>query len=213
MARQTGNKGSGSGSGGGKIRLLWIDADLGGTDDVAQVTQAIVAALRPPTIQHQPRLIAPSTTPMNGHTGNGAEDLVIHDLEEVSDTVDDVHRAPKASRTSKSRKARDPNIVDGLDLNGNGVSFVDFAKGKNTTNHSKRFLTILAWFKNHGGKPTIGTDEVYTVYRSAGLNWPYNIDYSKVLRNLAQRDLVKGDGNGQYAINVAGEAALENDTE
>jgi len=199
--------------GGGKIRLLWIDAELGGTDDVAQITQAIASALRPPSAQ-QPRLIAPAASTSNARMADGGDEVAFDETEEPSSTIEFEPSATLAAKPSKPRKAREPKIVDELDLGGNGLSFVDFARQKNPKNESKRFLTTMAWFKYHGGKPAIGIDEVYTVYRTSGLGWSYNLpDWGQVFRNLVKRDLAKRVGNGQYSINVAGEAALETETE
>jgi hypothetical protein len=211
MAKQSGSKAPAYG-GGGKIRLLWIDADLGGTEDVAQLTQAIANALRPPAVQHS-RLIAPLASGSNGHVVSSGGEIAIDEVEEAP-AVEVVARAASAPKASKTRKPKDPKIVDDLDLAGNGVSFVEFAKQKNPKNDSKRFLTTMAWFKNHGGKSAIGIDEVYTVYRTAGLGWSYSVaDWGKVFSNLVQRDVAKRLGKGQFSINVAGEAALETEIE
>src|SRR6185437_14968736 len=98
MARHSGNRTLGAG-GGGKIRLLWIDAELGGTDDVAQITQAIASALRPPSAQ-QPRLIAPAASTSNARMADGGDEVAFDETEEPSSTIEFEPSATLAAKPS-----------------------------------------------------------------------------------------------------------------
>ena len=128
------------------------------------------------------------------------------DVETPIGTVND--SAAPAPKSSRKRSFRTPNIINDLDLVASDTSFVDYATAKNPRSDAKRFLTVMAWFKNHG-KSAIGIDEVYTAYRTKG-DWPYGIeDYDGVFRGLVKRDLAKRTGKGLYAINPIGEAEID----
>jgi hypothetical protein len=210
MAKSTGSRAGGEG-GNSKIRFIMLEADLNG-GDLTQITQAISNALRPATGQPPMRVIAPpmSGSVVNGTPPNGANaDETDADVETPIEAVNE--GAPMAPKSQRQRKkgGRDPKLLDDLDLNGNGTTFVEFAEQKNPTTDTKRFLTAVAWFKKHGNKDAIGIDEVYTAYRKKG-DWSYNLDdYDAVFRGLLKRDVVKRAGKGLYAITIAGESEIE----
>lgn len=211
MARQAGGRNSGD-TGNSKIRFIMLEADLS-SGDLAQITQAISNALRP-VAGPQTRLIAPaSSAPVVNGTAPVTEagDVTALDAEAPIEVVNDSATPP--SRPQRRRSYRTPTIIDDLDLTGNGTSFVEFATQKSPKKDVKRFLTVMAWFKNHGGRSAIGIDEVYTAYRKKG-DWPYGIeDYDGVFRGLVRRDLAKRTATGTYAINQIGEAEIDIDTE
>jgi hypothetical protein len=201
--------------GNSKIRFIMLEADLNG-GDLTQITQAISNALRPVLpVQHQ-RLLPP-TPPAIGSVNNGPPaagadmDGASNDAELPIDTVTPNNGAPAAPKVQRQRssRGRDPKLLDDLDLDGSGTSFVNYAEQKNPSTDSKRFLTVVNWFKKYGNKEAIGIDEVYTAYRMKG-DWSYRLDdYDNVFRGLLRRHVVKRAGKGLYAITIAGEAEID----
>lgn len=215
MAKTTGSRAGGDG-GNSKIRFIMLEADLNG-GDLTQITSAISNALRPPAPLQVPRLIAGATAQVhNGAGANGADTVDAEQLE--FETPIDTVREPVAQtpKSSKPRTYAEPEVIEDLDLTGNGdVPFAAYAKSKAPKSDAKRFLTVMAWFKNYAGKSSIGRNEVYTAYRSKGVEWPYGIeDYDGVFRGLVKRKLAKRTETGKYAINQIGEAQIDTaDTE
>ena len=117
------------------------------------------------------------------------------------------------AKVNKPRRRKTRTSLRASILKGNGTTFADFAKQKNPKHNSKRFLTVMRWFKDHGGRPAVKIDQIYTVYRTSGLNWPYNLDYGQVFRDLVKRQVAKRTEKGLFAITVAGESELDGETE
>src|SRR6185312_6194655 len=110
--------------------------------------------------------------------------------------------AISSARRERKRRYRDPKIVDDLDVVGStGTTWSQFANEKKPQSRQKKFLTAMTWFKNHGGKGAIGIDEVYTAFRTPGVDWPYAFqDYDKTFRALVHQDLAGRTETGLYAI-------------
>jgi hypothetical protein len=213
MANQKGGKGSHE-SGNSKFRLIVLEADLA-SGELSHFAHAITNALRPATAHQPQRLPAPPNLASLGQDASAPEGVQIDDLDggEIPHP-NTTNGSVTASSTRKERKRnyRDPNILDNLDLEGTtGTTWVQFARAKNPRSRQKKFLAAMAWFKNHGGKAAIGIDEVYTAFRTPGVDWPYAFgDYDKVFRGLLAQDLAARTGPGLYAINVVGEGKVDN---
>jgi hypothetical protein len=215
MAKMTGSRAGGGEGGNSKIRFIMLEADLNG-GDLTQITQAISNALRPATSLPPMRVIAPpmSGPVVNGAPPNGANaDETDADVETPIEAVND--GAAMTPKSQRKRSYREPKIIDGLDVTGNsGTTWVQFATAKAPKSKAKRFLTAMTWFKNHGGKAAIGIDEVYTAFRTPGVDWPYAFpDYDSVFRGLVAQDVASRTDTGLYAINVVGEGKVDKRTD
>jgi hypothetical protein len=194
MAKGSGNKGDGR----SKIRVVVIEADLA-EGELRDVTQAITNALRPTPVVVQRLVTSGATTPAATQLAQ-AED--IEDAVVIDENEEEVSApAPKPKAAPRTPKYRSPKVLD-VDLDSE-VSFASFVAEKNPQNHTKRFLTVAAWFKLHRGTDAITMDHVYTCYRK--VKWPSNIDdFDGPLRQLKSRQLMDKEGKGLYAINHLG---------
>lgn len=176
-----------------RIRFVMVDAELGDGDSIAQITQAITNALKPPQTTIVKRLAAPTS---NGNGEQHAEPEVIEDEEEELDAID-VTPKPKSPR----KPAPTPDILT-LDFNLE-VPLAAYAAEYKTESHQQRFLVASAWFHDHANITKVTPAHVYTAYRF--LKWPLTIkDFAQPLRDLKADKLYGSTEKGTYTINHVG---------
>ncbi|MGJ5088704.1 hypothetical protein ACQR06_24510 [Bradyrhizobium sp. HKCCYLRH1065] len=180
-----------------RIRLVVLEAEIGDNGDVAQLTQAMTAALRGPAPNTVVKRIAAPTQQANGngHIVDEPEQSDLFEAMEEEETVD-VTPAPKAPR--KKRVGPKPNQIPiDVDSEPKLSTLVD---GK--SNH-RRYLAIAAWLHDHRDTPVITQDHIYSCYRL--LNWPIDIaDFGQPFRELKHKRYFETPEKGKYAINQLG---------
>jgi hypothetical protein len=177
-----------------------LDAELN-EGDLSQVTQAIQNALRPSgSLPATPRALAQR---MASAKPDAVEPEPLESDEGVDESIEDVATVSASQpRPSPPRKLKTPKVLD-FDLK-SGTSFVSYVQDKNPPSDQMKFLTALAWFKQHRPDiPAVSADHVYTCYRAA--EWSTAIaDFSAPLRSLKHSRLIESAGRGTYVINHIG---------
>lgn len=194
-----------------------LDADLN-DGDLSDLMGAITNALRP-TAAISARSV--ERTALKSSTKPAAvEDpftLEVTDNEDEVEEVDNVDSDATLSSTkpSRSRKGepRQPEYMKDLDMTGEGMSFVEYAKQHTARKHARRFLIACAWFKEYGNKPEVSIDMVFTAYRH--VNWPLGKmkDWDSVFRALRKQSAVTRVKPGYYEITAPGLGRLQNPEE
>jgi len=193
----------------GRVKFRVIEFELDGSDTALQdAIKGLSTALAGSRAQ----------TPVKRLTsGNGAlpsavvEDSINADGAE-EETQDGVSEAPETSRprtTGKPRAVARPKVID-LDLTSGDLPLKAFLEQENPTNDSRRYLMIAYWLKHQRQITSIGTNHIYTAYRSMGWN---NIPADPLLpfRNMRTQgwfDL--GEKRGEYTLNHVGEGKVGN---
>jgi hypothetical protein len=206
-----GRAGGGNGPSGerNKFRLLFVDGDLS-TEGMQQLTQALTNAFRPVAIpsRRPPTLKGGLDSVENGNDVSqedelddaGDQSMTSEPLQVSSETV-----APRTPR--KRTRPPLPTYQADLDLTSQSVPFKAFASQIAPKKHSRRYLIVAAWFKDHAGRDAIGTDDIYTCYKTVG--WPLSIaDWDKPLRQLVNQDWMRRVEEGRYTITPLGEDKL-----
>lgn len=163
-------------------------------ENIRNIVNTLGRSLAPPA-----RVIVP--TPIQIQQNDAAD--AIEDL--VDDASDS--EAPSAHLPSKPRRIKRtrPASAETLDTNleEGDISFKDFHDQKQITTHSKRYLVIGAWFKEHRGENEITGNHIYTCYR--WLNMNTMADITQPLRHMKQQGWFNtGSKPGTYAINRIG---------
>jgi hypothetical protein len=207
LARGSSSKGGSSNGGPSRVRFIVLEAEINNDGDLTQITQAIQNALRPssngalPRPPHQARLAAPAAI----------EDEIIppDEMAEEPEASDEQPHANGAHRGEPRapRKFRTPQVLTDVDLT-SPMSFIDYAKERNLSSDTKKYLTVAAWFKEHRGVDAITADHAYTCFRA--IKWNTQIDdFQAPLRSLKQRQLMGSGGRGLFAINHLGLAEVD----
>jgi hypothetical protein len=193
-----------------KIRFVLVEADIS-DGNLSDLTHAISHALKPTIAPIRPAL-RPASSPaaIQDETidanGEDATEVQI----EVLDTEEREIEEDVGSRSAKPKsKPPLPKYLPELNLNGSdGKPFKEYAQEIAPKKHIKRYLVAAAWMKEHGGRDTINTDIVYTLYKTAV--WPLGMaDWDASFRQAVKRDLMHRKSPGEYAITPLGEAALQ----
>lgn len=205
------NKGE-NGTRSNRIRFVMLEADLS-DGNLTELTHAITSALKPSTapVRHLPARPSPPAVLASSETTTGVEEAEDVSTVEAETAQNEEETAPPRSAKSKSKPPL-PKYLHDLDVTGNGISFKDYAAEKAPKKSGKRYLTSALWLKEQGSSPTINTDKVYTLYKTAG--WPLGItDWDATFRSLVQSDKMRRVESGEYAITPLGEAAVQEKTE
>lgn len=192
-----------------KIRFVLVEADIS-DGNLSELTQAITTALKPSVSRALPPKFIPAQLPANGNdiASETAElDPVVEDTAEQEDAGDSADAS--AEKPARARaKLPLPKYLADLDLTGNGTSFKQFAEEKGPKSQMKRYLLCALWLRDHGNSPTINTDKVYTLFKTAG--WPVGIkDWDANFRGAVKRDLMQRKSAGEYTITPLGEDSLD----
>ena len=134
---------------------------------LSQITQAVQNALRSPEVGSQNRR-AITTITQKPQAANECPET--ENDEDVEASAEVLPATTPPSKPRVPRKAKSPNVLD-VDLV-TEPSFESYAKQKNPTSDSKRYLVVAAWFKLHRGVDEITADHVYTCFRK--IKWPTN---------------------------------------
>jgi len=192
--------GPGKSGGTSRIRFVMVDAEIA-DGDMGQITQAIQNALRGPAPPVQ-RIAAPA--PAKTITQEPTQEFAREAEVELDEGANDA-ATPVPKPTISRKAAPTPKALD-LDLN-TEPSLASYAAKASAKSHSKRFLLIAAWFKEHRGVAAITPDHAYTCYRS--LKWPTNLpDFAQPLRTLKFKQLFTKKEKGSYEINHLGLAEV-----
>lgn len=187
-----------------KIRFIMLEAE-GDASDLQQIAQAITNAVRPSFVQVAP---ASTTTSVNRIASQKNIELPDNTLPFMQDDeleAVEPQSVPKRppSGSTKKRTLPTPSVIDDLDLNNAEIPFKKYHQDKNPTNHNKRYLVIAAWLKHYRQIDEIGTDHIYTCYRTIGLN--VVPDVGGPFRSCkSQGWFSPGSQRGLYAINHVG---------
>jgi hypothetical protein len=190
-----------------RVRVVMLDAELS-DGAVTDFTNVLLNAFKPVQVRTADR----RALPPNG-AGNGVHQEELP-LDETATEPEEIDEAPV--RTTGTPKVRQrypqPDLVDDLDMQGEGVSFKDFVNQHNPNNHARRYLVATAWLNDHGKQQTVNTNKMYTAYKHA--DWPMaNIkDWDLAFRNLVTKDWVRRVDQGEYSITTIGRGKLQKPT-
>jgi hypothetical protein len=192
-----------------KVQMLWVNSDL--TDEsVQQLAQVLGVALRP--VMVAPRSALGSATASALPSGNGSTPAV-EDAEVLNDGETESTNGAASEKTARGPKkprsqTQTVNYLHDLPLESQDTPLKKFAAQYAPKKHSRRYLTIAAWFKDHFGREAITIHDVYTCYKT--LNWPTNIeDWDKTFRQMVHQRWMRRVQEGQYAITPVGESKLQ----
>jgi hypothetical protein len=196
-----------------KVRVVMLDADLS-DEAVRDFSQVLLNAFRPIQVRSADRKSLP-----NAEGGNGAAQqqlpLEQDDDAETEESPEEAAARPATSGKPRARKIYpQPDLVDELDMSGEGETFKDFVKRHNPKNHARRYLVATAWLNDFGKQSTVNINKMYTAYKHA--DWPMATikDWDLAFRNLEYKDWLRRSGPGEYAITTIGRGKLQKpDTE
>ena len=197
MARNVTSKGGNS-----RIRFIMIDADLS-EGDLSEVTQAIQNALRPLQTPNT-RLIQAPTAPRASASENGPEEEA--DFEDVGEETAPAAK-PRASRSTKTRVAKTPSVLDDIDIS-TDPSLKDFVAQFDLSTTQDKYLVIALWFRDARSTPSVTADHIYTCFRLLSWSTATN-DFSKPLRNLRDDQAFKGGAKDGFALSLTGAGKIE----
>lgn len=194
-----------------KIRFVLVEADIS-DGNLSELTHAITNALKPTIVPVRTplRQTTPAVLPSSGNGVNGAEEdevELVTDLESEEENRDAEEPGPQKVPRVRPKLPLPKYLAD-LDLSGGGTPFKQFAEDKAPKSQMKRYLLCALWLKEYGGSPTINTDKVYSLFKTAG--WPVGIkDWDATFRQAVKRDLLHRKGPGEYTITPLGEDRLQ----
>jgi hypothetical protein len=194
-----------SGKPSNRIRFIMLDADIS-DGNLSELTQAITNAIKPSSGHLRPLPPRPPAQQVLNGTTEDVSGTVIED-NELPDEEIELEDA-STSKPKPRAKLAVPSYLADLDIKGNGTPFKDYAEEKNPKSQMKRYLLAAQWLRDHGNSPTINTDKVYTLFRTAG--WSIGIkDWDANFRGAVKRDLMQRKGPGEYFITPVGENTLQ----
>ncbi len=160
----------------------------------------------------RPALRAAPTQTLPANTNGDQPELDELEAQPVEGEYEEAEteETPVAPRQPKPRaKLPLPKYLADLDVNGsNGTPFKQFAEEKAPKSQTKRYLLAAIWLRDNGISPTINTDKVYTLFRTA--SWPVGIsDWDAAFRQAVKRDLMRRVNPGEYSITPIGEEQLK----
>lgn len=202
MATKGGNR---AGNGNTRIRFIMLEADGSDIADLQQIAQAITNAVRPTIIQLPPTQTTPALVQNSTH---GIEPPAALPSAEIQ-TPEESHAVParKAPGNGQKRKLPVPTVLE-LDLVSGPMPFTRFVQDKKPSDHSKRYLVIAAWLKEHRQLNEISIHHIYTCYRK--LNLSVVADVAGVFRGAKKQGwFYAGSEPGMYAINHIGLGLVE----
>lgn len=193
-----------------RVRFVLLEADLS-DNNLSELTQAITQALKPapaPASRYLPPVTrTPPTLNGNGADAEEMEEAVEGEEMQVEDQSAEAP-PPKTVRQPRKQKYAVPEFKPDVDITGTSTSFKDFAAQQAPKSNSRRYLVAAIWMRDHGKKPSVNADVMYTCYRTA--SWPLvESDWDQAFRSLVQNDWMRRVSPGEYAITHVGEAALQ----
>ena len=179
-----------------RIRFVMVDAELA-EGDVGHIAQAIQNALRPQNGLRVKQITVPSAN--NVATAHDQDEFA-----DQSDAVEEIEAEPETTqRTAKAprRPPPTPQVVE-IDMTSD-VSLASFAKGRDNSSQTKKYLIAAAWLSEHRGITAVTANHIYTCFRS--MQWSTSIpDFGQPLRDLKARRFFTKNGTGEYEINHIG---------
>jgi hypothetical protein len=176
----------------GRVKLRVIEFELDGSDATLQdsIKGILTAIGTRPTFVREPKALPQATLP---------------EEEEIPDETEAEERSEgqQSTRERRPRNFKSPTILE-IDTAG-PVSLATFcAEKKADATEARKYLVIAGWLKIHRNIAEIGTDHIYTCFRSLG--WHPPRDVSQPLRDMKSKQawFSKGKERGTYAINHVG---------
>jgi flagellar biosynthesis regulator FlbT len=185
----------------GRVRFIMLEADIA-DGNISEIAQAISGAIRPAPVTQ--RIVQPAQALIEGASVRVPKEAELsqHVVQEQFLDEEAVIATPKRTTPSKNRKYPVPQVLD-LDLTSGDVPWEAFAKQKNPTETSKKFLVVAAWLKEHRGIDSITADHVYTSFKMAG--WGTGLkDFGEPFRKLKAQGWVGSSKPGTFEINHVG---------
>jgi hypothetical protein len=114
---------------------------------------------------------------------------------------------PARPRVVKARPI--PEIIADLDVTTGEVPLAAFIEKKNPETVFEKYLVIAYWLREYRSIPSVTVNHMFTCYR--GLKWTPPNDPGSALRDLSKkkRQLMTGDGNGNYTLTILGSNEVE----
>jgi hypothetical protein len=197
-----------------RVRFMLVAFD-GSSSDLQQLAstfasavrsqQPIVTALPAPAMPNVPALAnaTPQVVSQNGHQAN----VVAEEIQTIVHP-EGAGDSPTKPPSGTKRKFRTPSIISTLDFTSGRKSLKTYIDEQAPEEHSKRYLAIVQWLKEHRNIGEVGADHIYTCYRALGLTVPD--DVLGVLRAIKKQGWVeKGAVSGTYKITHVGEGQLK----
>jgi hypothetical protein len=170
-------------------------------ENVRAIANTLTRALAPPT-----RVITvPAPSQIGG--GNGAAPTA-EAVDEANDYIDvdaEDSKPTKQPRAKATRKVPPtPNVLNELGLDEGEVTLKDFVKQKDTSNQTRKYLVVAAWFKKYKGVNEITPDHIFTCFQY--LDWKYPNDMGKPFRSMKDTKSYfdNGEKPNHWAITIIG---------
>jgi hypothetical protein len=204
----------------GKIRFIMLEADIE-DGNLTEIAQAISNAVRAAPVQviqapATPRAIEGRVDGKSLSAAQATPPVTVFD-DDDSDSDNGAAETPlpaskRQPREQSPRTYTQPKPINGLNWNGDGVSFKEFATGKKQTSFVKRYLVIAAWFRLHNDLPSITLEHVFTAYGMMGWGWETGKDMAIHFREgmRPERRWYESDSKGNYTITDLGLNVVEN---
>jgi hypothetical protein len=196
------NRESGNDKGRVKFRIIEFEVD-GGNATIQEGLRSVAAALTRTTAPSpKPALLVagetrpkPTSAPQGEQLGLGIQ------MDEEAETAPDADEVIEDAKPRPQRRAPVPNVLNGLDLDGD-PSLAEFIKKKNVTGQAMTYLVAAVWLNEHKNIREFTADHAFTVYKRLGLTPPK--DAGEPLRKLRKMRLLdKGEKEGAYIVNDA----------
>lgn len=200
-----------------KLKFRVIEFVVEGDDAaIHEGLRSIQAAIARPMVQPAPmKYIAVGSGPVQAPVTQALvqdepappETEMEFDAESTEPEAED---SPKDSPPRKAGQRRTtPKPLDSLDITAGPVGLEAFYKEKAPDSIVATCVVFIYWLKKFRATDTITASHVYTCYRMLGVNPPKSI-YT-ALKDMRQKKkwLDKGDGDGEYKLNLLGNNAVE----
>jgi hypothetical protein len=201
-------KSNGSSGERSRVRFMLVDFD-GSSSDVQLLAQTFANAVKAPQqiVMNAPPAIGNGSISANpALAGNPAVADVVVTPDQVEATSE-ARLAPSKPQNGSRRKLKTPSVISGLEFTSGAKSLKDYIQEQSPDGHSKRYLAVMQWLKEHRTIGEVGADHIYTCYRALGLTVPD--DVLSVLRSLKKQAWVEaGTARGTFRITHIGEGQL-----
>lgn len=126
------------------------------------------------------------------------------DVAEVEEDSGAEVEAPRSSPPRIVKPRPIPEIVADLDVTTGEVPLAEYIDKKQPKTVLEKYLAIAHWLREYKSIPSVNVSHIFTCYR--GLKWtpPNNIGGPLADLSKKKRQMMTGDGNGNYTLTIVG---------